>query len=75
MELVKDFNFLIQDIYQLPVCPMAGAGLFTTADDYSKFLNVLLDGKFKDQQVISHSLLQEMKSDQLSKNNLKQFFK
>lgn len=75
LELVKDFNFLIQDIYQLPVCPMAGAGLFTTADDYSKFLNVLLDGKFKDQQVISHSLLQEMKSDQLSKNNLKQFFK
>ncbi|MDQ0568138.1 serine hydrolase domain-containing protein [Mycoplasma yeatsii] len=75
LELIKDFNFLIQDIYQLPNCPMAGAGLFTAADDYSKFLNVLLDGKFKDQQVISHSLLQEMKTDQLSKNDLKQFFK
>ncbi|UWD34961.1 beta-lactamase family protein [Mycoplasma cottewii] len=75
LQLVKDFNFLIQDIYQLPICPMAGAGLFTTADDYSKFLNVLIDGKFKDRQVISHSLLKEMRSDQLSKNNLKQFFK
>ncbi|SYV95142.1 Uncharacterised protein, partial [Mycoplasma putrefaciens] len=54
---------------------MGGAGLFTTAADYIKFLDALLDGKYQQTEIISSQLLEQMRSDQLSKHNLKQFFK
>ncbi|TNJ31730.1 beta-lactamase family protein [Mycoplasma mycoides subsp. mycoides] len=75
LDQVENFDFLFQSIDKLPVCNLGGSGLFTTADDYLKFLNVLIDGKLEDSsQLISLDLLNQMKSDQLTKNNLKQFF-
>ncbi|AEM68522.1 serine hydrolase domain-containing protein [Mycoplasma putrefaciens] len=75
LEQLTNFNFLLQDVYKLPNCPMGGAGLFTTAADYIKFLDALLDGKYQQTEIISSQLLEQMRSDQLSKHNLKQFFK
>ncbi|MDP4040526.1 serine hydrolase domain-containing protein [Mycoplasma mycoides] len=75
LDQVENFDFLFQSIDKLPVCNLGGSGLFTTADDYLKFLNVLIDGKLQNgDQLISLDLLNQMKSDQLTKNNLKQFF-
>lgn len=62
----NNFKYLSQEIDKVPNAPMGGAGLFTTATDYNKFLNFLLDGKNSEgQQLISEKLLNEMCKDQL----------
>lgn len=73
-KLIKkpNFDFLIQDVYEKSSSVLGGSSLCTTVSDYSKLLNTLIDGyNFNNQKVISSNLLQEMKSDQLTKNNLK----
>ncbi|WP_338985269.1 serine hydrolase domain-containing protein [Spiroplasma endosymbiont of Diplazon laetatorius] len=66
LKKIEEFNFFIQEIHKVPTMPMGGAGLFTSVDDYTKFLNFLLDGRDGNGNIIlKEELLFEMKSDQL----------
>ncbi|ATI73858.1 serine hydrolase domain-containing protein [Mesoplasma florum] len=69
----KDFHFLMPFTNKQPAASLGGSGLFSTADDYSKFLNFLIDGKINGIQYLESELLEEMRSDQLK--DIKETFK
>ncbi|AHI52452.1 serine hydrolase domain-containing protein [Spiroplasma culicicola] len=74
LDMINDFNFLFQDIYQDTPISLGGAGLITTALDYNKFLNFLLDGKDENQkQILDFKFIKKMSQDQLK--DLRQYFK
>ncbi|AUB31156.1 serine hydrolase domain-containing protein [Spiroplasma floricola] len=67
LKKIENFNFFIQELDKVPNMPMGGAGLFTTAPDYLKFLDFLLDGKdSKKNELLSSKILKEMTKDQLN---------
>lgn len=68
-----NFHPFVENEFELSKTLFAGAGIYTTASDYSKFLNVLLDGKIIEGQVfISENLISEMRSEQL--RELREYF-
>ncbi|WP_339021046.1 serine hydrolase domain-containing protein [Spiroplasma endosymbiont of Atherix ibis] len=68
LKKIENFNFFIQELDKVPSMPMGGAGLFTTAKDYIKFLDFLLDGKdSKGNKLLSSQILNDMTKDQLKK--------
>lgn len=76
--LVKwsEFKQLMQTIDKPPTASFGGSGIFTTAKDYSKFLNVLLDGKtIEGKEIIKKEYLDLMKKDQLSFFGVQKDFK
>lgn len=63
--LNKSFHFLMPFTDKQPLACLGGSGLFSTANDYSNFLNFLIDGKINGFQFLEKKLLDEMRSDQL----------
>ncbi|ASP27863.1 transmembrane protein [Spiroplasma corruscae] len=66
LEKYESFNFLSQQVYEEPNIIMGGSGVYTTCDDYTKFLQFLLTGKdIEGNQLISNNLLIQMRTDQV----------
>ncbi|ATZ17880.1 serine hydrolase domain-containing protein [Mesoplasma melaleucae] len=66
LTLNKNFHFLMPFTNKEPHACLGGSGLFSTANDYTRFLNFLIDGKISDIQFIEEELLNEMRKDQLN---------
>ncbi|ATZ20747.1 serine hydrolase domain-containing protein [Mesoplasma coleopterae] len=60
-----NFHFLMPFTNKQPLASLGGSGLFSTASDYAKFLNFLIDGKINGIQFLEKELLDLMRSDQL----------
>ncbi|ATZ21428.1 serine hydrolase domain-containing protein [Mesoplasma tabanidae] len=65
LNLNKNFHFLMPFIDKQPLASLGGNGLFSTANDYAKFLNFLIDGKINGIQYLEIDLLDKMRNDQL----------
>ncbi|AOG60060.1 hypothetical protein SHELI_v1c01050 [Spiroplasma helicoides] len=67
LQKINGFSFLFQKVYEETPIAMGGAGLVTTAKDYNKFLNFLLDGKDENgNQILDFDLIKEMRTNQIS---------
>ncbi|AUM62580.1 serine hydrolase domain-containing protein [Spiroplasma monobiae] len=62
-----DFHWLMPEkLDEVPNCCLGGSGVFSTAKDYNKFLNFLLDGKIDGKVVLEKKYLNEITSNQIS---------
>ncbi|ASZ08972.1 serine hydrolase [Mesoplasma chauliocola] len=64
----EDFHFLMPFSNEEPNACLGGSGLFSTANDYAKFLNFLIDGKIGEIQFLDFDLLEQMRTDHLINN-------
>ncbi|WP_244166535.1 serine hydrolase domain-containing protein [Mesoplasma tabanidae] len=62
------YHYLMPKCFdKTPKCCLGGSGLFSTAEDYNKFLNFLLTGKIKGKQYLNKKWLNEMSTNQIPK--------
>ncbi|AOG60481.1 serine hydrolase [Spiroplasma helicoides] len=74
-KIAQDDNYKghFQEVYKMSNCILGGSNLVTTALDYQKFLDVLIDGFVDGKQIISKNILQLISKDVLDKR-LEQFY-
>ncbi|ASZ09368.1 serine hydrolase [Mesoplasma chauliocola] len=49
----------------IPNCCLGGSGLFSTSEDYNKFLNFMLSGKIKNKVILQKKYIKEITKNQL----------
>lgn len=61
----RNWSWMLPNKVKIPNAAFGGHGIFSTTNDYAKFLNMLLTGKHQDKQILNTSLIKEMSSDQI----------